>query len=105
MTAGLATIPVTALAEGFEPPSMSCMKKINGWWGYSLVTAAALVAADRPAGVTTEPGVTSAVVGTGVSSSSRIRAEEVQVIARDNSSRENRGFNGARSDLRFDTML
>lgn len=28
-TAGLATIPVTAMAEGRLPPSMSCMKKVR----------------------------------------------------------------------------
>lgn len=31
LTAGLVTIPVTAVAEGFDPPIMSCRKNVNGW--------------------------------------------------------------------------
>lgn len=33
LRAGFATTPVTALAVGFEPPSMSCIKKTRVWSG------------------------------------------------------------------------
>ena len=39
-TAELVTTPVTALADGFEPPSKSCMKKDKGWWGSEFPTVA-----------------------------------------------------------------
>lgn len=35
-------MPVTAIAEGFDPPRMSCMKKLKVWSGFAIV---ALVAA------------------------------------------------------------
>lgn len=45
LTAGLVTIPVTAPAEGFDPPRMSCMKNDNVWWRSVLVTVVLVAAA------------------------------------------------------------
>lgn len=45
LTAELVTMPVMALADGFDPPSTSCMKKIKGWWGSECSTVALPVAA------------------------------------------------------------
>lgn len=83
LTAGLATTPVTALAVGFDPPIMSCMKNVRGWWPSALATAAP-VAEAGPAGVATASGGTldrGASAGLS-SSSSRIRAETANVVAR-----------------------
>lgn len=82
LTAGLLTTPVTALAVGFDPPTMSCMKKVR-WWPSEVATVAPVVEAG-PAGVEVTTGGT---LGKGVSaesgsSSLRIGAGTANVVVR-----------------------
>jgi 23S rRNA G2069 N7-methylase RlmK/C1962 C5-methylase RlmI len=78
--AGLLTIPVMAWAEGFDPPSMSCMKKVKAWEGSALALVVVVAA---------ELGVvaTGATLVTG-GCSSRVRAEVVDKMVRVRNKRE-----------------
>lgn len=62
-TAGLATMPVTAMAEGWVPPRMSCMKKVREWSSGITVGAAPPELAELTPGavVAAPPGVMPAV--------------------------------------------
>lgn len=91
LTAGLVTIPVTARAEGLEPPSMSCMKNVSGWSWLLGITAAAPVAGITAAAPVAAAGGAVAVAG-GISSS-RIRDEVVEVIVMARKRREMKPLN------------
>lgn len=91
LTAGLVTIPVTARAEGLEPPSMSCMKNVSGWsWLRGIIAAAPVAGVTAAAPVTAAGG---AVEVAGGVSSSRIRDEVAEVIVMARKRREMKPLN------------
>lgn len=72
MTPALAMTPVTTRTDGFDPPSTSCMKKVNGWWASGFgrmalvaVTPLAVVGAAPMGPATDELGASATGVVTG----------------------------------------
>lgn len=111
LTAGLVTIPVTAPAEGFDPPRMSCMKNDNVWWRSILVTVVLVAAAGAVAtevtldtGVSTRSDASGATAGVTGASLSRIRAEMAQGMARARK-RKDMALNGAEMSIWFAMRL
>lgn len=89
------TAPVTALAEGFDPPRMSCIKKVSVWSGPSTGTTPVVpvVVVEAGLGGMAPKGVTSSASGaaTGIAvsgSSVRVRAAVVNENVVDRRRRE-----------------
>lgn len=92
------TIPVTARAEGFVPPNMSCMKNVSGWsWP---IAAPPVAVVDAATGGTVDSASSLELV-----SASRIRAELAEVIVMARKKRDMKRFKGREMEFLWDAIV